>query len=83
MCYPDLRTTQAIIEMHLAEAQTIAASKHLRRRAQPTSTRRLWLLSHMGHALAGLGQRITEVGLALQRPDLPQPSLQAAGRREN
>jgi len=75
MCYPDLRTTQAVIEMRLAEAQAITSSRHLPRRAKPISARRLWLLSHVGHALARLGRRMTEAGLALQTPDLPQPSL--------
>ena len=75
MCYADLRTTQAVIEMRLAEAQAITSSRHLPHRAKPISARRLRLLSYAGHVLAGVGQRITQAGLALQATDLPQPSL--------
>jgi hypothetical protein len=75
MCYADLRTTQAIIEMHLAEAQAIAASRELSRRAQTIPPRRLRFLARLGQGLVGLGRRMTEAGLALQPPDLPQPSL--------
>jgi hypothetical protein len=75
MCYPDLRVNQAIIQMRLVEAQAITSSTDLPSRVQAMSTRRLRLLSHVGQALVGLGRRMTRAGLALQTPDLPQPSL--------
>ena len=75
MCYPDLRTSQALMEIHLAQARACASSSHLPSEAKPISARRLRFLRRMGHALTSLGQRMTEAGLELQVPDLPQPSL--------
>jgi hypothetical protein len=75
MCYPDWRMSQAIIETRLAEARAAAASEDPLRRAQPMSARRLQLLSRMSRGLVSVGRRITQAGLALQTPDLAQPSL--------
>ncbi|MFN2291033.1 MAG: hypothetical protein ACK2UC_07595 [Anaerolineae bacterium] len=72
MCYPDLRTSQALMEIYLAQA--CASSRHLPNGAKPISARRLRLLRRVGRALTSLGRRLTETGLELQMPDLPQPS---------
>jgi hypothetical protein len=74
MCYPDLRTTQALMEVHLAQARACASSSQLPSEGKPISARRLRFLRRMGRALASLGRRMTEAGLELQLPDLPQPS---------
>lgn len=75
MCYPDLRTCQALMELHLAEAQAFGPYNRRPSKAKPISARRLRLLRRVGQALTSLGRRMTEAGLALEMPDLPQPSL--------
>ncbi|MCL7451599.1 MAG: hypothetical protein M8467_00945 [Anaerolineae bacterium] len=74
MHYPDWRLSETIIKAHLAETQAVTASNSLPRHARPISAGRLRLLTRVSRGLLSLGRRVTEAGLALQIPDVPQPS---------
>jgi hypothetical protein len=73
MCYPDLGTAEALMNLNMSQARRRAERAHLASiagtmRRQRLSGQGFRLVNQLGHTLAALGQRMEQVGLPQSSP---------------